>query len=328
MNSLIESYIQYIETVRRYSKRTSAIYHDALEGFCAFSLEHPDSEAELVDTLDVPSIRNYEVHLLDEKGLDPRTVNLHLSVLSGFCRYLVMHGELKSNPARLVTRPKESKRLPVFYRNDAMNEYMAGTEHSASEDELEILESFGRRPAGSKTAKEMYERRLRRMIVSLLHATGMRRAEMISLNVRDLDMDRRMLRITGKGDKTRMIPVIPSLCEELSLYMEAVESFVGVRLSPDDPLLMTPSGHRLYPVYVDRAVKDELGGFSGITGRKSPHVLRHTLATELLNDGADLNSIKELLGHSSLAATQVYTHNSIEKLKKVYSDAHPRAKKD
>ena len=110
------------------------------------------------------------------------------------------------------------------------------------------------------------------------------------------------------------------------MYLQAAEVFFEGAPSAGDPLLRTPSGRRLYPVYIDRAVKEELGGVPDITGRKSPHVLRHTLATELLNDGSDLNAIKELLGHSSLAATQVYTHNSIEKLKSVYNRAHPRAK--
>jgi integrase/recombinase XerC len=126
----------------------------------------------------------------------------------------------------------------------------------------------------------------------------------------------------------REIPLPPSLCEELLLYLHAVDSLKCADTTPDAPLLQTPRGGRLYPVYVDRAVKAALGPVEGISGRKSPHVLRHTLATELLDGGADLNSIKELLGHSSLAATQVYTHNSIERLQHVYESAHPRAKND
>ena len=124
----------------------------------------------------------------------------------------------------------------------------------------------------------------------------------------------------------REIPLVPSLCKEISLYLQSVELTGGSARSAGDPLLVTGKGAKLYPVFVDRVIKSELGQVGSITGRKSPHVLRHSLATELLNEGADLNSIKELLGHSSLAATQVYTHNSIEKLKKVYLNAHPRAK--
>ena len=120
--------------------------------------------------------------------------------------------------------------------------------------------------------------------------------------------------------------MITSLCEELLLYLKAVEAMNAGNRSLTEPLLITYSGRRLYPVYLDRVIKSELAGVEGITGRKSPHALRHSLATELLNRGTDLNSIKELLGHSSLAATQVYTHNSIAKLKSIYESAHPRAK--
>ena len=125
----------------------------------------------------------------------------------------------------------------------------------------------------------------------------------------------------------REIPLVAGLCEEISLYLQSVETMTGVQAAPGRALLLTAKGRPLYPVYVDRAVKQELGAVAGINGRKSPHVLRHTLATELLDNGTDLNSIKELLGHASLAATQVYTHNSIEKLKTVYQTAHPRAKR-
>lgn len=326
MNPLIDRYLRYISSVRRYSPRTQDGYRDVLSEFESYTLEQSGGDTDLAQFL-VPSfIRSYEVHLLEEKGLGARSVNLHLSVLSGFCRFLMTEGVLKSNPVRLVTRPKTEKRLPEFYRDESMEGYFAATAHSASRDELDLLRTFGAGASGSKTATEMYERRLRRLIVSLLHGTGIRRAELISLNVGSVDFSRAVMKVRGKGDKTREVPLVPSLVSELRLYMEAVEAYLGSRQAPEDPLLMTSSAKRLYPVYVDRAVKRELGDMTDITGRKSPHVLRHTLATELLNDGSDLNSIKELLGHSSLAATQIYTHNSIEKLRKVYEKAHPRAK--
>ncbi|MCQ2148895.1 MAG: tyrosine-type recombinase/integrase [Bacteroidales bacterium] len=173
---------------------------------------------------------------------------------------------------------------------------------------------------------QRYEQRLGRLIVSLLYNTGIRRAELLSLTVSSLDRGRSVLRVKGKGDKMREIPLVPSVCDEISLYLQSVDTMVGCVRTADSPLLVTLKGRALYPVFVDRAVKKELESVPGITGRKSPHVLRHTLATELLSDGADINSIKEFLGHSSLAATQVYTHNSIEKLLKVYDNAHPRAK--
>ena len=308
-----EQYLQYIGTVRRYSRRTVSIYGDVLARFEAFAGPFPDS---LVPS----SVRNSEVSLIDEEGLSEKTVNLHLSVLSGFCRYLVREGRLGSNPVRLVARPRQPKQLPFFYRNEAMQSYFRDTEFYAGREALDILlQSSG------KARKEFYDKRLSRLIISILFDTGVRRSELIGLVRDSVDHSRRVLRVRGKGDKMREIPLLPSLCEEISLYLQAADSVLGAATA-DGPLLRTYSGSPLYPVYVDRVVKSALGGVPEISGRKSPHVLRHTIATELLDDGADLNSIKELLGHSSLAATQVYTHNSIERLKKVYNNAHPRAK--
>ena len=339
MNPLIDKYIRYVETVRRYSPRTRDIYNDVLTEYAAYSLEDPSSSDELAASLNPTSVRNYEVHIMEDRKLGTRTVNLHLSVLSGFCRYLMTQGVLRSNPVRLVTRPKTEKRLPAFYRDEAMERYLSDTEFAVSEDSLELLREvcgWGAWPAGvpagqpagapAPLARTLYERRLRRLVVSFLHGTGLRRAELASLDVQSLDFERNILKVKGKGDKMRDVPLVPAVVRETERYLEAAEVYFGGRPAAGDPLLRTPSGRRLYPDYIDRAVKAELGSVPDITGRKSPHVLRHTLATELLNEGSDLNSIKELLGHSSLAATQVYTHNSIERLKAVYDKAHPRAK--
>ena len=355
---MIERYLEYLSAIRRYSPRTIEIYRGVLEDFASFSLSDlsgskasarqnfasliPPTAAQRVppvyeatgghgsaglnlaaeatatkvsggsspwsEILSVQTVRAYEVWLMDEKGESAKTVNLHLSVLSGFCKFLMKEGVLESNPVRLVSRPKQEKRLPVFYREDAMREYFEQTKG--------VLE-YGK-----------YEDQLQRMILGMLFATGLRRAELISLNRDSVDLARRVMRVRGKGDKMREIPLPPVLCDEILLYLQAVDSLKYADRASEAPLLQTPRGERLYPVYVDRAVKAALAGIDGISGRKSPHVLRHTLATELLDGGADLNSIKELLGHSSLAATQVYTHNSIERLQSVYKSAHPRAKND
>ena len=310
----IDDYISYITSVRRFSPRTVAIYTGILRDFEAFA------EGDVVESLTPSIIRNYEVNLMDARSLDPRTVNLHISVLSGFCRFLMKDGTLKSNPAKTVSRPKMEKRLPVFYREESMEEFFTQTDCDASEDNLELIQG------NDKLSSAIYSRRLNRLIVSMLYSTGIRRAELIGLTIGSVDFSRKTMRVRGKGDKIREIPLVPSLCDEISLYLQSVETMEGRKRSASEPLLVTAKGGKLYPMLVDRAVKAELGQVGSITGRKSPHVLRHSLATELLNEGADLNSIKELLGHSSLAATQVYTHNSIEKLKKVYVNAHPRAK--
>ena len=314
---MIDGYIAYIRDIRRYSPRTQDIYREVLEDFSRFS------EGKVVESLVPSMLRRYEADLVG-RGMKPRTVHQHMSVLSGFCRFLMQKGVLSANPARTVKRPKLEKRLPEYYRTGSMEAYFQATDHWAGEDELRILEGYGPKPS-SKTAVELYRNRLRRLIVSLLYDCGIRRAELIGLKVSSFDRGRKVLRVRGKGDKMREIPLILSLCHEICLYLRAVESMLGGAPPADGPLLVTEKGRPLYPEYVDRAVKTELDGY-GITGRKSPHVLRHTVATALLDDGADLNSIKEMLGHSSLAATQVYTHNSIDRLKKVYNLAHPRAK--
>ena len=297
-------YIDYLGAVRRYSPRTCKIYSDILDEFLSFSGCGDDNELET--WLNVQTIRSYEVFLMEEKKVSPRTVGLHLSVLSGFCRFLVKKGVLSSNPAHLVKKPSVEKRLPEFFREDAMAEYFRSTS--------------GVCEYGSLDAKR------RRLIVSILYNTGIRRAELMSLRRNSVDFSRCVMRVVGKGDKTREIPLLPSLCNEILLYLRTQDSLKCADTSDDSPLLQTKNGRALYPMFVERAVREELGSINCVGGRKSPHVLRHTIATELLDNGADLNSIKEMLGHSSLAATQVYTHNSIERLKKVYSNAHPRAK--
>ena len=305
----VDRYIAYIRDVRRYSPRTQELYRKALEDFEAWG-------GDLIPS----RLREYEAHLM-ERGLKPRTVHLHMSALSGYCNFLMKEGVLSSNPVRGVKRPKMEKRLPEYYTEKSLAEYLEASAHGAGKEELEVLESL---KPGEKLADELYNRRLRRLIVSLLYATGIRRAELIGLQLRSVDSARQTLRVRGKGDKMREIPLIPSVLEEISLYLQAVKS-MELDCTPESPLLRTVKGKPLYPAFVDRAVKTELDGY-GITGRKSPHVLRHSLATALLDEGADLNAIKQMLGHSSLAATEVYTHNSVERLKAQYMNAHPRAK--
>lgn len=310
---MIDRYIAYIRDVRRYSPRTQDLYADALTSFS----EWCGGELDLIPS----RIREYEAHLIGS-GYKPRTVHLHLSALSGYCNWLIKEGKMTSNPVRGVKRPKMEKRLPEYYRESSMDEYLKETAHAAGEEELTLLQSL--KPDEPLFA-ELYRRRLRRLIISILYSTGIRRAELLSLTIGSVDFSRGTLRVIGKGDKMREIPLIPSLTQEISLYLKAASMTEASSRTPRDPLLVTEKGKPLYPEYVDRAVKRELDGY-GITGRKSPHVLRHSLATALLQEGADLNSIKEMLGHANLAATEVYTHNSVARLKQQYLIAHPRAK--
>lgn len=340
--NLIDRYIHYVRDIRRYSPRTVSTYEDSLKSFSAFAFKDQTcsdqtcsdqacSDEVLLSALNPSEIRGYEVHLLDVEKVTPRSVNLHLSVLSGFCRFLVKEGLLKSNPVRLVHRPKVEKRLPEFYRQDSMDAYFEKTAYYISDDAMKIY----LHDVQSDTGKKMYEHRLARLIISMFFGLGLRRSELIGLKISSVDFSRKVVTVVGKGNKTRAIPLADSLAAEIKMYLKAAEALVGPRAvdhvsasrTPGEPLLITYTGRALYPVYVDRVVKNELVGHEGFTGRKSPHVLRHSIATSLLNEGAQLNSIKEMLGHSSLAATQVYTHNSITKLQQVYRTAHPRAKK-
>ena len=326
---MIEQYIAYLRDVRRYSPRTVQLYREALEGFAAWCSagegKAAGEPADIVRELIPSRLREYEAHLID-KDLKSRTVHLQLSALSGFCTYLVKQGVIGANPVRNLKRPKLEKRLPEFYEERTLDDYLADTAPAAAPDSLELLLSLH---PEDKLAKELYNRRLRRLIVVILYHTGIRRAELLGLTVGSLDTARETLRVHGKGDKMREIPLIPSLIQEILLYLHAASFMAGPGATPgkEAPLLVTERGKPLYPAFADRAVKAELDGY-GITGRKSPHVLRHSLATALLEEGAGLNAIKEMLGHSSLAATQVYTHNSIERLKAQYMNAHPRAKNE
>ncbi len=301
----IKKYLVYIRTVRRYSPRTAEIYEDILGRYCQFCNLPPE---QITKAMTVGDIRDYQVHLSLEKKLSAKTSAQHMSVLSGFAAFLIREGALDSNPVSLVGRPKIPKRLPSFYRESSMQEYFEMTDWKA-DTTLSHKDS------------------LHRLVISLLYSTGIRRSELISLKIGSVDFSRNVLHVRGKGNKMREIPIISSLSKEILLYLQATESLLGRERTPEEPLLVTEKGKPLYPVAVERIVGEELALVPGIAGRKSPHVLRHTIATELLEKGADLNSIKELLGHSSLAATQVYTHNSIGKLKNVYNNAHPRAKR-
>ena len=313
---MTSQYLKYIADIKRYSPRTQEIYADVLGRYGEFVGAAPE------EALTAQLVRSYEADLMG-KGMKPSTVHQHLSVLSGFAKFLVKRGVLETNPVRVVRKPKSAKRLPVHYRAEEMGKYLEESAWQGSAENLELLLSYG--SLDNPAAKDLYEQRLCRLIVCILYEAGLRRAELIGLQRQSFDPSRKILHVRGKGDKMRDIPIISSLCEEISLYLKAANSMESVETAPASPLLVTPRGAKLYPEYVDRAVKAELEK-AGIQGRKSPHALRHSLATSLLEDGASLTSIKEVLGHSSLAATQVYTHATVERLKTVYVNAHPRAK--
>ncbi len=304
--NIVENFIEYIRTQKRYSPRTFALYSEALADFYAYLFPETGlpgiAEQELLTSLNTTNIRGFIAQGLNS-GLSPRTMNLKLSALSSYCSYLVSAGLLNSNPAKRVFRPKEGSKLPEFYTEGALDRYF---EERLPED-------------------TPFHKLRNRTMIAVMYATGMRRSEIVGLKEENLDLERKVFRVVGKGDKLREIPIPISICEEILLYLKRIK--VEFPEGVDGKFFVTDKGQAVYPAFVDKVVKEELGGLEGFSGRKSPHVLRHSIATHLLNNGADLNSIKEMLGHSSLAATQVYTHTSFEQLKNTFLTAHPRAKK-
>lgn len=302
---LKEKFLEYLKYERRFSQRTVSIYQDAVTEFCDYT------GGEDVGLLTTQSVRSFVAASLD-RGLDARSVNLRLSALSTYCNYLLREGLLSGNPVLKVPRPKMAKKLPSFYTELSMEKYF---DMSAAR-----LQESAEQNGGEPDFTLLRDR----TIMMVLYGTGVRRAELCALKESDFDPQRKVFRVVGKGDKPREIPVPDLICQELLLYLKRNRE--ENPSNPDGMFFLTNSGKPLYLAFADNLVKRELSGLEGFTGKKSPHVLRHSLATHLLNRGADLNSIKEILGHSSLAATQIYTHNSFEQLRQSYLTAHPRAK--
>jgi integrase/recombinase XerC len=290
-----ESFLQYLQTEKRYSIHTVRSYINDLDQFFLFI----QSTGLPEDPIAVTSgdIRAWIVSML---GNNYSTVSVHrkISCLRVFYRYLRKEGVLKNDPLDKVVLPKRKKTLPVFVEEEALANLL---DH----------DNFGESFAGIRD----------RTIIELLYVTGMRRSELIGLKDSDVNINEGSLKVTGKRNKQRIIPlvntVISPLKEYLSIRNESVEGGTG------GWFFVTDKGNKLYDKYVYNIVNSYLAMVTTIE-KKSPHILRHTFATHMLNRGADLNSIKELLGHANLSATQIYTHNTFEKLREVYIKRHPR----
>ncbi|MDR3714823.1 MAG: tyrosine-type recombinase/integrase [Puia sp.] len=296
MKKVIESFIDYLKFEKRYSDHTVRSYGDDLEAFFGFiRAEFGDiGLAEIGSSF----VRSWLASLKDQ-GLSSRSINRKISTLKSFYKYQIRTGRIEQSPMTPVISPKTSKRLPVYVE-------LRDTETLFSHMD------FG---DGWNGATDQ-------LLLAILYQTGMRLSELVNLKSTDVDPGNRTLKVLGKGNKERIIPVSPSLIARIGEY--SARKLSGFEHPDRVSLLVGKNGKKLYPKYVYRVVKKYLAEVTTID-KKSPHVLRHTFATHLMNGGADLNSVKELLGHSSLAATQVYTHNTIEKLKDVYKKAHPKA---
>lgn len=287
-----EGFIQYIQYEKRYSPHTVLAYRNDLEQFFGFLSER--YQVGDVREVTYQMVRSWLVELM-ENGVTPRSVNRKLTTLKSFFRYLVRDGSIDVNPMARVVSPKTPKRLPVFLEEEKMELLFSGVD-------------FGEGYPGIRN----------RLIVELFYATGMRLSELVGLKETDIDFSNATIKVLGKRNKERLIPFGNSVRELMKTYLAEKQIFAS------EYLFLTDKGKRIYPRMVHRIVTWILGNVTTL-GKKSPHVLRHTFATHLLNNGAELNAVKELLGHANLSATQVYTHNTIEKLKKVYKQAHPRA---
>lgn len=291
-----ESFLQYLQIEKRYSSHTIRSYSDDLEQFSLFlsELQVPD-DPEAVTSHD---IRAWIVSML-ERSYTAASVHRKVSCLRVFFRYLRKEGVIKGDPLEKVILPKMKKTLPVFVEEEPMRKLLDSY-------------SFGDDLQGLRN----------RTIIEMLYLTGMRRAELIGLHVEDVDLAEGSVKVTGKRNKQRIIPLVSPFVKRLEEYISCMnENFPG---GAGRWFFTTARGNKLYDKYVYNIVTRYLAMVT-TNEKKSPHILRHTFATHMLNHGADLNSIKELLGHANLSATQIYTHNTFEKLRKVYKQAHPRA---
>lgn len=289
-----EDYLSHLRSEKRYSEHTVSAYMKDVMHFFAFC-ERNGMDNKVLDSKD---IRLWVVELL-ETNHTPRSVNRKISSLRNYIRFLIRKGILITDPLVKVIKPRTSKRIPVFIEEEKLNS---------------MLDTF-------KFGDE-FEGVRNRLIIELLYQTGIRRGELLTLKVDSVNFSNGTLKVTGKRLKERIIP--------MSIYLQGlINEYVLVRNSmftdsDEKSLFLTLAGRPVYPKMVYRIVTEFLRLVTTLD-KKSPHVLRHTFATHLLNRGAELNAIKELMGHANLSATQIYTHNTFEKLKEVYKKAHPRA---
>jgi len=293
---VIQPFIDFLTFEKRYSGHTVRSYRDDLEAFWAFvGLEYGEMGVREV----TPAVVRTWLAALKDEGMSSRTVNRKISSLRSFYKYQLRMGGVEQSPMTAIIAPRTNKRLPVFVEQGDMAELF---ETVRFPDDWEGLTD--------------------RLILAILYHTGMRLSELVHLREGQADGGTGTFKVLGKGNKERVIPVSPVLMQMVEEYKRLKrEELEG---ADREFLLVGKKGRKLYPQYVYRAVKAYLAQVTTID-KKSPHVLRHTFATHLMNAGAELNSVKELLGHASLAATQVYTHNTIEKLKDIYKKAHPKA---
>ena len=288
---LQNKFITYLSSEKRFSEHTIKSYSTDLNQFALFL----STEFQIVDQINEISfqiIRTWIADLL-EKGISPRSVTRKISTLKTYFKFLIREGMLIENPMVKLVAPKSKKSLPVFIEEDQIASLL---------NEVQFEKGF----IGQRN----------KLIIELFYVTGVRLSELINIKISDVNFISQSIKVLGKRDKERIIPITSSVVNALNNFLANNQQ--------NTYLFADLEGKKLYNKLVYRIVNKYIGKISSVN-KKSPHILRHTFATHMLNNGADINAIKELLGHANLSATQVYTHNTIEKLKKVYKQAHPRA---
>ncbi|MBR6287577.1 MAG: tyrosine recombinase XerC [Bacteroidaceae bacterium] len=292
---LVTSFLEYLRLERNYSEQTVQGYYADLTKFGSFVKN--SAEGVSWEKVDTDIIRNWVVSLMDE-GEKPTSVNRRLSAVRSFYRYLLKRGVIGVNPASKVLGPKKPKRLPMFVRESEVDKLL---------DDV----SF----------EQNYKGHRDKLIIMILYMTGLRASELAGLNVSDIDFSSSQLKVLGKRNKQRIVPFDRELEVAIKDFLRLRESFCG---DSNPALLLNNRGGRMLRTSITNVVKKWLSAVS-TSEKRSAHVLRHTFATSMLNHDADLESIRQLLGHESLATTEIYTHTTFEELKKIYKNAHPRA---
>jgi len=292
-----KSFTDYLLLEKNYSKLTVSAYKNDLENFKAFIEDEYDSDNLL--QVNYHQIRNWIVSLV-EHNISNRSINRKVSSLNTYYKYLLKIGDIQVNPLAKHKALKTTKKIQIPFSESEINMVL---------DELHFEKDF--------------EGVRNKLIIELFYSTGIRRIELVNLKLSQLNFESKTLKVLGKRNKERILPLIKPVLDTLVKYLEARNTLEFI--ADKDNLFLTQKGVKIYETLVYRIINDYFSIASSKV-KKSPHILRHSFATHLLNQGADLNAVKELLGHSSLAATQVYTHNSIAELKKVHVNAHPRSK--
>jgi len=292
-----QPFLEYLKLERNYSQHTVLAYQKDLDEFITYCNE--EYEQSNLYSIHYNQIRSWIVDLV-EKGLSNRTIHRKIASLKAYYKYLLKTKQIEETPLAKHKALKVAKKIQVPFSEKEINNVLIDIQF---EDDFE----------GTRN----------KLIIELLYATGMRRSELINILIHNIDLQNKTIKVLGKRNKERFIPIIDSLIEQIKKYLTKRNE---IYINDTDFLFLTSKGNKLYPNLVYRVINNYFS-IASTKVKKSPHILRHTFATHLLNQGADLNAVKELLGHASLASTQVYTHNSLAELKKVYANAHPRNKK-